>query len=113
MQEQSFKPINQNWTNEDGTHAGGVSTGIGVTICWQHGGLDVAGRNGAFLLEVLDMCKQQLEYYQNSKYACEENADALTSLEECIAHLESRKNRRQSQGILGTHELDNKNHTGV
>lgn len=26
-----MEPINQNWTNEDGTHAGGVSTGVGFT----------------------------------------------------------------------------------
>ena len=99
-------PINQNWQNEDGTHDGGVSTGIGFTIAWQRGGLDVAGRNGAFLLEVLGACKHQLEMYQNSKFACEENGNALHALKVCIAELESRRNRRLKSGTLGTHKPD-------
>lgn len=99
-------PINQNWTNSDGTHDGGVSTGIGFTISWQRGGLNEAGRNGAFLVEVLESCYNQLNYFQNSKYACEENVEALEHLRNCITSLEKRRSRRNQEGVLGTHELD-------
>ena len=98
--------INQNWTNDDGTHDGGVSTGIGFTVSWQRGPLNEAGRNGAFLIEVLQSCSTQLEYFQNSSYSCQENADALIHLQKCIELLESRRNRRDLAGTLGTHQTD-------
>lgn len=101
-----FSPINTNWTDADGNHQGGQSTGIGYTIAWQRGGLNVAGRNGAFLLEVLGSCLSQLQYFQDSKFASYENQHAIACLKRAIYHLESRKNRRQQEGTLGTHELD-------
>ena len=99
-------PINQNWVDADGNPDGGISTGIGFTIHWQRGALDKAGRNGAFLIEVLHSCRHQIETYQSGRFACRENADALNALNTCIEELESRKNRRQIQGVLGTHETD-------
>lgn len=101
-------PLSQNWTTPEGNHDGGVSTGIGYTIAWQRGPLVGGNRNGAFLIEVLTACLRQLEYCQNSRYACAENAEALDYLELAIASLESRRLRRQNQGTLGTHEIDPK-----
>jgi hypothetical protein len=101
-----MEPINQNWTNDDGTHAGGVSTGVGFTIAWQRGPLNEAGRNGAFLIEVLEACRHQLRYYQMSKYACEENLKAMEHLDEALFALQSRRDRRNLQGTLGTHQGD-------
>jgi hypothetical protein len=49
-------PINKNWTDADGNHAGGQSIGNNFTIAWQRGPLNEAGRNGAFLIEVLGAC---------------------------------------------------------
>jgi hypothetical protein len=106
MQRKTMKLINKNWTNEDGTHAGGVSTGIGFTISWQRGPLQEAGRNGAFLIEVLEACQSQLSYFQESSYPSQENINALESLEKCIEHLKSRRDRRQAEGTLGTHQPD-------
>jgi hypothetical protein len=96
--------INQNWTNEDGTHNGGVSTGIGYTIAWQRGPLNEGGRNGAFMIEVLQACRHQMNYYQDSRYACQENEAALHHLDLAIAALQSRRDRRDAEGTLGTHE---------
>ncbi|MHC5779690.1 hypothetical protein [Nostoc sp.] len=98
--------INQNWTNDDGTHGGGVSTGTGFTISWQRGPINVAGRNGAFLIEVLESCFSQLEYFQNSAYKSQENIDALNYLDKCIERLKSRRGRRETEGTLGTHQPD-------
>lgn len=99
-----MQPINANWANPDGSHDGGVSTGIGFTISWQRGPLE-NGRNGAFMLEVLDACRHQLEYYQNSKFACGENQEALQSIDRAIKVLQERRERRQQEGKLGTHQV--------
>lgn len=97
-----MEPINQNWTNADNTHAGGVSTGIGYTISWQRGPLNEAGRNGAFLIEVLQACLSQVEYFQETYLPCEENATAIDHLNAAIAVLESRRDKRRQAGVLGT-----------
>jgi hypothetical protein len=83
----------------------GLSCGMGFTISWQRGPL-TGGRNGAFLLEVLSACQSQLEYYQTGKFASTENELALDNLKTAISHLERRLDRRQSEGVLGTHEPD-------
>jgi hypothetical protein len=98
--------INQNWTNDSGTHDGGVSTGIGFTISWQRGPINVAGRNGAFLIEVMEACHSQLEYFQNSAYSCQENIEALEHLDKAIQSIKSRRSRREAEGTLGTHQPD-------
>ncbi len=87
---------------------GGIATGIGFTIAWQRGALNVEGRNGAFILDVLQVCQKQLEYYQSRQFACEENAQALQYLVGAIDTLESRRNRRDTAGTLGTHQPDEK-----
>jgi hypothetical protein len=57
-----MKTINTNWTDENGDHQGGQSCGKYFTIAWQRGPLNEAGRNGAFLIEVLEAC---LEWMRN------------------------------------------------
>ena len=44
---------NWNWSDNEGNHLGGQSIGESYTIAWQRGPLKESGRNGAFLLEVL------------------------------------------------------------
>jgi hypothetical protein len=103
------KPINKTWVNDEGFPDGGVSTGIGFTIAWQRGRVDKDwedSRNGAFLIEVLEACKHQLDGYQNKAWACQENTEALAHLNLCIYSLKSSCSRREAQGILGTHQLD-------
>jgi hypothetical protein len=51
-----MQPINKNWTDADGNHAGGQSIGDNFTIVWQRGPLKESGRNGALLIEVLGAC---------------------------------------------------------
>jgi hypothetical protein len=57
------------------------------------------------LIEVLQACHNQLAYYQNSKFACEENGEALAYLGSAIAMLEQRRDRREQEGKLGTSEV--------
>lgn len=97
--------INKNWTNPDGTHAGGTFSDTGVTIAWQRGPISKEGdQNGALLLTVLGACKDQLEYFQDSKFACEENQEALDHLSACMGVLERRRDRRKAEGTLGKAE---------
>lgn len=98
--------INSNWTDNDGNHQGGQSCGIGFTIAWQRGGLNTTDRNGAFIIDVLDVCLNQLNYFQNSKFATTENAEAINNLQKTIDVLIARRDRRKAEGTLGTHELD-------
>lgn len=60
-----MQPINKNWTDADGNHNGGQSIGDNFTIVWQRGPLKETGRNGAFLIEVLEAC---LEWMRNPYY---------------------------------------------
>jgi hypothetical protein len=110
--------LDSNFTEADGTTpAGGTSTGIGFAIAWQKGPcpfvkVEPSGemiqpaRNGAFLIEVLEACRARLVAYQDSPYACVENAQALKNLETSIGNLKSRLNRRAKAGKLGTHAKD-------
>ena len=97
--------INQNWTNNDGTPAGGISTGIGFTISWQRGLINEEGRNGAFLLEVMESVEKRIAYYQDTDYACDENATALTYLRLAKDALLSRRQKRADEGKLDTHKV--------
>jgi hypothetical protein len=94
--------LTQNWSEPDGSHDGGVSYGDGFCISWQRGPLSEAGRNGAFLIEVLEACRDQLAYFDSGKYACTENAAALEHLTQAIQLLEQRRQRRTDEGKLGT-----------
>ena len=62
------------------------------------------GRNGAFLIEVLEVCEDRLEFYQQGRFECQENAEALAELRACIRALNSRLERRKLSGTLGTHQ---------
>ena len=105
MTDQLDKTISTyNWTDAKGNPAGGQSYGIGFTIAWQRGPLGENGeRNGAFLLEVLDACLEQLKLFNTAQFACVENLEATEYLNKAIERLEARKARRKEQGSLGTH----------
>lgn len=105
MSDENSSVFVENWTDNDGNPAGGVASGFGFTISWQNGPLGVTGgRNGAFLLDLMAVCKRRLEHYQNSRFACQENAEALEDLSRAIQRLKDRRDRRQADGTLGTHE---------
>lgn len=104
-QQNNWIPFEKNWLDAEGNPDGGISNGVGFTISWQRGSL-ASGRNGAFILDVLQSCLNQLDYYQQSKFACEENQAAIDHLRQAIAALVLRRDRRQQAGSLGTHLPD-------
>lgn len=87
----------------NGKPDGGVSYGPGYTISWQRGPT-TKGRNGAFLVDILQVVQAQLHYYQNLEgFQCEENEAALSHIRKAQKLMELRRTRREVQGVLGTH----------
>lgn len=97
----------KNDLDDNGNPAGGNVVGTGIYIEWQRGplgrGEDRIEPNGAFVEGVIEGALQRIEHYQSGKFACRENAIAITKLEEALHWLNARTNRRESQGVEGTH----------
>ena len=98
----------QNNNDEQGNPAGGHVLGVGLRIDWQNGPLSIDGvckeQTGAFVETVIAAALQRIEYYQASKFACRENALVITKLEEALHWCNARNNRREKQGVEGTHK---------
>jgi hypothetical protein len=98
---------NNQWSSHhweaEGKPDGGVSYGIGFTIAWQRGSLLDNGRNGAFLIEVLEVCLDELKH-KHKQFPCKENLDAIEYLEKCLLSLNSRLERRKQEGTLYDHK---------
>lgn len=97
------------WTNE-GHPDGGVTQGRGFVISWQRGALvDAAGDriepNGAFVEDVIAAVMNRIEHYQETKFKCGDNDDALSHLAAAQDALRRRRSAREVRGIEGTHEV--------
>ena len=101
----------EHWSDANGNPAGGVSTGRGFTISWQHGPLGQQGTrnrrepNGAFVEDVIQAVIGRLEFYQASRFACPENADALAALTVAAQRLDDRTRDREQRVVEGTHAV--------
>jgi hypothetical protein len=100
--------VYQNVNDPDGNPAGGTYESVGVKIQWQDGplgrGADRKEPNGAFVENVIEAAIKRLQYYQDSKFKCRENAIALTHLETAALWLDKRTNDREARQVEGTHE---------
>ena len=101
--------VSEHWLDEDGNPAGGVSSAVGLTISWQNGPLGRGENrrppNGAFVETVTLATIKRLEFYQASKFACAENAEALVHLNLALHILENRTKNREARQVEGTHAL--------
>ena len=92
-----------NVVDANGNPTGGEVRGVGLVIDWQNGplwkGEERREQNGAFVETVLDACRQRLEFYQESKFRCRENALAITKIEEALHWLNHRTMKRQARGV--------------
>jgi hypothetical protein len=93
-----------------GNPAGGYSNAVGIRINWQDGplgrGTDRAEPNGAFVEGVIQAAIGRLQFYQTasgSRFACRENAIALTHLETALLWLQARTADREAREVEGTH----------
>lgn len=78
----------------------GVYEGPNWSIKWQNGSMSL-GRNGAITEEILDALITHLSFFQHGKYACRENALAITKLEEAKHWVLHRKQLREEQNLKG------------
>ena len=101
--------ISHHSNNKDGNPAGGVSFGPGYSISWQNGplgrGKDRKKPNGAFVEDILAVVKDRIEFYQKSKFWCEENDMAISLIELALEKLDKRTKNRETQQVEGTHEV--------
>ena len=99
--------LQEHWNDENGNPAGGSTFGQGFAISWQNGPLGRGeGRkqpNGAFVEHIIEAAVGRLEYYQESKFACIENEQALSSLRTALKHLNDRTADREKREVEGTH----------
>ena len=108
-----FKSANYN--DRDGNPSGGYCEGIGLSIVWQDGPLQVpetmeypAHRrdpNGAFVETVIAAAKQRIEYYQESQFASSYNEKAIMYLGLALNELNARTAERESRGVEGSHQI--------
>ena len=96
-----------NWLDDNGCPSGGNAVGCGIKIEFQNGalgrGADRKEPNGAFVETVIDIARQRIAFYQEGKFACRENAIAITKLEEALMWLNKRTADREARQVEGTH----------
>lgn len=100
--------VSNHFKDADGNPAGGTTFGQGFTIGWQNGplgrGATRIAPNGAFVEDIIRAAADRLQYYQESKFNCEENQLAIEHLKAALKALEARTARREAQDTEGTHE---------
>ncbi len=75
------------------------------TLSFQKGPINKFGVNGITQEALIEICIDRLRSFQKSKFACRENAIALTKLEEAKLWLHSRTSSRMERKVEGTHEV--------
>lgn len=72
-----------------------------IDIRFQAGPLTQVGANGCQIEDVIDVLVERLQGFQRGRFACRENAIAITKLEEARLWLSARNWKRQAQGVEG------------
>lgn len=83
----------------------GPRAATSVEIFFQNGPINEAGLNGVTQEVLLAIVADRLRSFQAGKFACRENALALTKIEEAQHWLHSRTLARMQRGVEGTHSL--------
>ncbi|MEI6100830.1 MAG: ABC transporter ATPase [Eubacteriales bacterium] len=77
---------------------------VGV-IDFQEGPIKENGVNGVANEDLIAMVIARLQGFQNSEYACRENAVAVTKLEEALMWLRKRTLDREARQVEGTSQI--------
>lgn len=72
---------------------------------FQNGPIAEAGVNGLTQEALLAIVEDRLKCFQAGKYACRENAIALTKIQEAMHWLHHRTRERMDRGVEGTHTV--------
>lgn len=105
MSIQGFR--SEHWNDADGNPAGGATFGTGFAISWQNGPLgrgdDRKAPNGAFVEDIIAAARDRILYYENSRFACPENRQAVGFLSAALDALNARTQAREARAVEGTH----------
>lgn len=78
------------------------ATGATATIVkFQKGPVQETHLNGIFIEDLLLICIDQLEHFQNSDFKCQENEDTLRHLRDALHSTRSRQYERSLRGVQG------------
>lgn len=73
-----------------------------LPIRFQDGPISEAGVNGISNEALLAVVEDRLQGFQSGKFACRENALALTKIQEAMMWLQKRTRDRMARGVEGT-----------
>jgi hypothetical protein len=94
------------WRDELGNPEGGCAFGPGFCVSWQRGPLgrdeNRVSANGAFVETLLGVVADRLLHYQESKFACADNEEALAHIEKALLALDRRTKAREERKVEGT-----------
>jgi hypothetical protein len=76
-----------------------------AVVDFQDGPIKEAGINGCHNEDLMAIVIDRLQAFQTSRYACRENALALTKMEEALMWLRHRTEGRGARGVEGTHAV--------
>jgi len=76
-----------------------------VRVSFQNGPVKENGVNGCHQEDLLAIVIDRLQSFQNGKWACRENALALTKIQEAMHWLNHRTQSRIKRGVEGTNTL--------
>lgn len=82
-----------------------IPNGLVTQISFQNGPINEVGINGITQEVLLAIVADRLRGFQSGKFACRENALALTKIEEAQHWLHHRTLARMSRGVEGTHQV--------
>lgn len=102
-------------TDEDGNPTGGSTDMLlgdpdgpvrqVIFIAYQDGIVGEGGQTGAFVEDVIYAATQRIEFFQDSKFRCIENNQALYHLRKALNALDKRTAKRSKAGIENTYEV--------
>lgn len=78
---------------------------IQTSIRFQNGPIQEFGVNGISNEALLSIVEDRLLGFQSGKFACRDNAVALTKLQECLMWLQRRTRERMQRGVEGTNTI--------
>ena len=82
-----------------------IGEGIYAKIKFQEGPIKEYGINGCHNEDLIAIVIDRLQNFQESSFACRENAIAITKLEEALLWLGKRTQDRRNKGIEGTSQI--------
>ena len=97
----------EDYFDSAGNVAGGYVQGVGMEIRWQDGPSGADRRyTGSVVEDPLRGVRFRLMSYQQTKYACDANAEAIRHIDQALAALAGRDVDREARGVMGTLDLD-------